>query len=438
MIIPMGTAARQAVETADIPGVVTLVWRRGEVVRCDAVGMRDLEAALPMQRDTIFRIASMSKPITSAAALILMERGVLRLDDPISKWLPEFTHMRVLRHVDAPLQDTYPAPRSITVEDLMTHRSGLAYSFTATGPLNLAMQGKFGLETDDAYTPDEWLKTLASFPLRFAPGERFNYSYSTDVLGYLVARAMQTDLAQALQELVFEPLQMPDTDFWIPPQKRGRAAALYRSEAPGQFVRVNLPGFMGEAPPKHTAAGYGLVSTADDYLNFARMLLNGGEFNGRRILTAESVRLLTTNRLTDAQRKFPQFGIPFFMAQGFGLGVSTILDSEKHSWMGVGSRGSFGWPGLFGGWWQADTQQGLVLIWLQQTLPPQPPAGGGAAAPSDSAFKQALMRWIFSSPRIMSFLRKMAQRSGKGPRLPGSMGAQNFQKETYAALLMSI
>ena len=430
----IGTAARQAVETADIPGVVTLVWRRGELVRSDAVGMRDLEAALPMERGTIFRIASMSKPITSVAALILMERGLIRLDDAISKWLPEFTQMRVLRQVDSPLQDTYPAPRPITVEDLMTHRSGLAYSFTATGPLNLALQEKFGLETDDAYTPEEWLKTLASLPLRFAPGERFNYSYSTDVLGYLVARAMNMNLGEALKELVFAPLQMIDTDFWIPPQKRGRAAVLYRSAATGQFVRLNLPGFMGDAPPKHTAAGYGLVSTADDYLNFARMLLQGGEFNGARILTAESVRLLTTNRLSAAQRRFPQFGIPFFMAQGFGLGVSTILDPKKHGWMGVGSRDSFGWPGLFGGWWQADPREDMVMIWLQQTLPPQAPAGGGAAAPADSAFKQALMRWIFSSPRIMSVLRKMAQRSGKGPRLPGSAGTQSFQKETYAAL----
>jgi CubicO group peptidase (beta-lactamase class C family) len=434
MATAIGTAARQAVDTADIPGVVTLVWRRGELVHSDAVGMRDLEAALPMERSTIFRIASMSKPITSVAALILMERGVIRLDDPISKWLPEFTHMRVLRHVDAPLQDTYPAPRPITVEDLMTHRSGIAYSFTATGALNLALQEKFGLETDDAYAPEEWLRTLASFPLRFAPGERFNYSYSTDVLGYLVARAMKMDLGQALKELVFAPLQMIDTDFWIPPQKRGRAAVLYRSAAPGQFVRVNLPGFMGDAPPRHTAAGYGLVSTADDYLSFARMLLQGGEFNGQRILSAESIRLMTTNRLTDAQRGFPQFGIPFFMAQGFGLGVSSILNSKKHAWMGVGNRGSFGWPGLFGGWWQADPQEDMVLIWLQQTLPPQPPAGGGAAAAPDSSFKQALMRWIFSSPRIMSVLRKMAQRSGKGPRLPGSMGTQYFQIEAYAAL----
>jgi CubicO group peptidase (beta-lactamase class C family) len=430
----MGTAARQAVETADIPGVVTLVWRRGNLLHSDAAGMRDLEAALPMERGTIFRIASMSKPITSVAALILMERGVIRLDDHISKWLPEFANMRVLRHVDAPLQDTYPAPRPITIEDLMTHRSGLAYSFTATGPLNLALHEKFGLETDDAYTPEEFLKTLASFPLRFAPGERFNYGYSTDVLGYLVGRAMKMNLGEALRELVFAPLQMVDTDFWIPPQKRGRAAVLYRSAAPGQFVRLNLPGFMGDAPPKHTAAGYGLVSTADDYLNFARMLLQGGEFNGRRILSADSIRLMTTNRLTGAQREFPQFGIPFFMAQGFGLGVSTILDSKKHGWIGVGRPGSFGWPGLFGGWWQADPQEELVMIWLQQTLPPQPPAGGGAAAPPDSVFKQSLMRWIFSSPRIMAVLRKMAQRSGKGPRLPGSMATQNFQNETYAAL----
>jgi CubicO group peptidase (beta-lactamase class C family) len=426
--------ARESVATADIPGVVCLVWRRGELLAVDAEGLRDIEAGLPMERDTIFRIASMSKPVTTTAALILMERGVMRLEDPITQWAPEFADMRVLRRADGPLTDTYPAPRVITVEDLMTHRSGLSYSFTATGPLSPALGEKFGFEIDATYTPDAWMKMLASFPLSFAPGERFRYGYSTDVLGYVVARAMGVPLRDAMHELVFDPLGMIDTDFWIPPPKRGRAAVLYRSGAPGQFTRVDLPGFMDDTPPQHTAGGYGLVSTVDDYLNFARMLLQGGDFNGRRILKEETIRMMTTNRLTPAQRKYPQFGLPFFMAQGFGLGVSIIDDPKKHGWMGTGNRGTFGWPGLFGGWWQADPEEQMVMLWLQQTLPTQAPAGGGAAAPRDSKSRQALMRWVFGSPPLMSMLKKLAQRSGKGPRLPGMVGTQKFQTETYAAL----
>jgi CubicO group peptidase (beta-lactamase class C family) len=430
----MTIPARESVETADIPGVVCLVWRRGQLLAVDAEGLRDIDAGLPMERNTIFRIASMSKPVTTVAALILMERGTIRLEDPITKWAPEFADMRVLRRPDGPLTDTYPAPRVITVEDLMTHRSGLSYSFTATGPLALALGEKFGFEIDATYTPDAWLKMLASFPLSFAPGERFRYSYSTDVLGYIVARAMGMPLRRAMQELVFEPLAMIDTDFWIPPQKRDRAAVLYRSAALGQFTRVDLPGFMDDTPPTHTAGGYGLVSTVDDYLNFARMLLQGGEFDGKRILKEETIRLMTTNRLTPAQRKYPQFGLPFFMAQGFGLGVSVIDNPRKHGWMGTGNRGTYGWPGLFGGWWQADPKEQMAMLWLQQTLPAQAPAGGGATAPRDSSLRQALMRWVFGSPPLMSMLKKLAQRSGKGPRLPGMVGTQNFQKETYAAL----
>jgi CubicO group peptidase (beta-lactamase class C family) len=375
----------------------------------------------------------MSKPITSAAALILIERGLMRLEDPIIKWAPEFSAMRVLRRPDGPLDDTYAAPRDITIEDLMTHRSGIAYSFIAQGRLANALQEKFGFEIDHTYTPDAWMKTLASFPLSFAPGERFSYGYSTDVLGYIVARVMGSDLRQALRELLFDPLKMADTDFWIPSQKAGRAATLYRSSAPRDFVPVSIAGFMDATPPTHTGAGQGMVSTADDYLAFARMLLQGGELDGTRVLSPESIRMLTSNRLTAAQRLVPQFGMPFFMTQGFGLGVSVITHPDKHAWMGTGSLGSFGWPGLFGGWWQADPAQDMVMIWLQQTLPPQPLPGPAKSA-SESPVTQAIMRWVFSSPRLMSFLANMAQRSGRAPRLPGMAGTQAFQKDAYAAL----
>jgi CubicO group peptidase (beta-lactamase class C family) len=423
--------AQHAVATGDIPGVVCLVWRHGELLEIDAVGLRNIEARLPVERNTIFRIASMSKPVTTAVAMILRERGVWRLEDPITKWAPEFAAMQVLRRPDGPLQDTYPAPRAITIEDLMTHRSGLAYSFTARGPLAQAMQERFGFEFDSARTPDEWMKTLASLPLSYAPGERFNYSHSTDLLGVIIGRATGLGTRAAMQQLLFDPLKMIDTDFWIPPEKRDRASVLYRTAAPGDFVPAALPGFTDPAPPSFCAGGQGLVSTADDYLAFARMLLQGGEIDGTRVLAEDSIRSMTTNRLTPAQRRNLQFGIPFFMGQGFGLGLSVVEDAKRNSWMGAGTPGTFGWPGLFGGWWQADPSQRTVMVWLQQTMPQAIP---GSGAKGDSRISETLLRWLFSSPRLLALMNKMAQRSGKAPRMPGAAAVQNFQKEAYAAL----
>ncbi|MEO7206642.1 MAG: serine hydrolase domain-containing protein [Steroidobacteraceae bacterium] len=435
---PMSLAARlfapaqHAVAAGDIPGVMCLVWRRGELLQLGSAGLRNIEKQLPVERNTIFRIASMSKPVTTAAAMILMERGMLRLEDPITQWAPEFAAMQVLRRPDGPLQDTYPAPRTITVEDLMTHRSGLAYSFTARGPLAQAMKERFGFEFDSARTPDEWMKTLASLPLSYAPGERFNYSHSTDLLGVIIGRATGLGTRAAMQQLLFDPLGMVDTDFWIPPEKRERAAVLYRSPAPGNFVPIDLPGFTDATPPFFSAGGQGLVSTVDDYLSFARMLLQGGEFGGTRVLAEASVRSMSTNRLTPAQRRNLQFGIPFFMGQGFGLGLSVIDDAKCNAWMGSGGAGAFGWPGLFGGWWQADPARQSMMLWLQQTLPPQAIAGSGAKG--DSRIAETLLRWVFSSPRLLSLMNNMAQRSGKTPRMPGMTGTLNFQREAYSAL----
>jgi CubicO group peptidase (beta-lactamase class C family) len=163
------------------------------------------------------------------------------------------------------------------------------------------------------------------------------------------------------------------------------------------------------------------------------MLMQGGEIDGKRILSPESIRLMTTNRLTPAQRRISQFGIPFFMAQGFGLGVSVVTDPKRNAWMGMGSRGAFGWPGLFGGWWQVDPEQQMVMLWLQQTLPPQSPPGNSGAM-GDSRLAETLTRWIFASPTLLSLMAKMAQRSGRAPRMPGIAAIQNFQKQTHAAL----
>jgi CubicO group peptidase (beta-lactamase class C family) len=392
--------ALKAIASGDLPGVVTLVWRKGQLTEIQTAGLRDIERKLPMQRGTIFCIASMSKPVTVAAALTLVEQGRVRLEDPITKWAPEFADMRVLRRPDGPLDDTYPAPREITIEDLMTHRSGLSYSFLAPGPLGRELMQKIGMGIESPLTPDEWMKTLAALPLAYAPGERFNYGHSIDVLGFILGRVAGTSLRRVMREQLFIPLRMTDTDFWIPPATRNRAAVVYSSPASGSFTAVSIASFVGTAPPAYTSGGQGLVSTVDDYLTFARMLLRGGEADGVRVLKPETVRLMTRNHLTRAQRQIPFMGMPFWRGQGFGLGISVITDPAQHAWMGAGEAGAFGWPGAFGGWWQTDPAEDMALLWLQHTLPAPPGPGTLAAA----------------------------------ARTPGAVATVAFQKAVYTAL----
>jgi CubicO group peptidase (beta-lactamase class C family) len=383
-------ALKAVVDSGDLSGAVTLVWRKGEELQFNAVGRRNIEAGLPMTRDTLFRIASMTKPITSVAALMLMEEGKLRLEDPITRWAPEFADMRVLKDPTGPVEDTYASPRDITVEDLMTHRAGLAYGFTSIGPIAYAHERALGDVLNAAMTPDPWMKALGSLPLSYPPGERFHYSHATDVLGFIVGRIGGKGFREFLFERIFEPLGMVDTDFWIPPAKRERAAVVYRlDEKLEKLEPVSFTQY--DAPPAFCGGGGGLISTLDDYLKFARMMLNEGELDGRRYLAAETVRLMRTNRLTDAQRAVPFMGIPFWAGQGFGLGLSVITDPEKQAWMGAGGKGAFGWPGAFGTWWQASPEDGLILIYLiQNSMSLGPEAAAQLATGQRMAARAAL------------------------------------------------
>ncbi|HEY9219890.1 MAG TPA: serine hydrolase domain-containing protein [Phenylobacterium sp.] len=358
------TALQAVVDAGDISGFVTLVWRKGEVVQVNTVGQRDVAGGKPMTRDTMFRIASMTKPVTSVAALMLMEEGKLSLDDPITKWAPEFADMQVLKVANGPVEDTYPAPRDITIEDLMTHRSGLAYGFTSVGPIAHAYQQALGSPLLGPHGPDEWMARLGKLPLVYAPGERFHYSHATEVLGFIVGRIEGKRFGQVLQDRIFGPLGMTDTGFWAKPEKADRLAKLYKLPPEGPLQDVSYPPEPQE--PAFEAGGGGLISTADDYLKFARMLLGNGEVDGVRLLKPETVQLMRTNRLTDEQRQIPFMGIPFWLGQGFGLGLSVITDPEKQAWMGAGSKGAFGWPGAFGTWWLADPVQEMILIYMVQ------------------------------------------------------------------------
>lgn len=394
-------ALQPVVDAGDLSGFVTLLWRRGEVAQVNTVGYRDVAAKAPMTRDTLFRIASMTKPITSVAALMLIEEGKIRLDDPITKWLPEFKDMRVLASATGPLEDTLPATREITVDDLMTHRSGLAYGFTSIGPIAHAYEKALGSPLGPSITTDEWLAALGSLPLSYQPGERFHYSHATDVLGFLVGRAAGTTYRDVIMERILQPLGMNDTDFWCPPEKRDRMAKLYRIDPKTDALQdVSFPRMPG--PPEFCAGGGGLISTADDYLRFARMMLEGGELDGVRYLRPETLGLMRENRLTPEQRQIPFMGIPFWLGQGFGLGVSVITDPEKQAWMGAGSQGAFGWPGAFGTWWQADPVEDMVMIYLiQNSMPLEPEAAAQLAT---------------------------------GQRMGGRAALPAFQKLTYAAL----
>ena len=373
-------ALQAVIDAGDLSGAVTLIWRKGEVVQVNTLGLRDRESGAPMERDTLFRIASMTKPVTSVAALMLIEEGKLALTDPITKWLPEFSDMLVLKDPTGPIDQTYPAPRDITVEDLMTHRSGLAYAFTSMGPIAQAHEDKLGPPIGTPLTPDRWLKALGSLPLSYPPGERFNYSHSTEVLGFLVARIEGKPLGQVLKERIFSRLGMSDTDFWCPPAKHGRMAKLYRMNPDTEKLEdASFP--LETAQPVYEAGGGGLVSTVDDYLKFARMLLGDGQVDGVRLLKAATVRDMRANRLTEAQKQIPFMSLPFWLSQGFGLGLSVVEDSEKHAWIGAGSKGSFGWPGAFGTWWQADPVEDLICIYMiQDSMPLGPEAVANLAA----------------------------------------------------------
>ncbi len=364
----------KAIDAGLLAGAVTLVWQAGDVLQVNELGYRDVEARLPMQHDTMFRIASMTKPVTVAAAMTLVDEGRLALTDPVTKWLPELSALRVMTNIRGSLDDTVPAQRPITVDDLMTHRSGLAYAFSVPGPLARAY-GRLSHSQDQ----DRWLADLAKLPLAHQPGARLTYSVSTDVLGIALSRIEGKPLAEVLSERIFDPLGMPDTGFSVGPNGRRRAATMYQL---GEDDTLHHDS-MGPAPiadPPLCSGGAGLWSTAEDYLRFARMLLAGGTLDGTRVLSTDAVQLMRTDQLTDEQRQYPFLGMPYWIGRGFGLNLSVVTDPAKSRQLfGPGGKGTFTWPGAYGTWWQADPSADLILLYLIQN---QPDLSADAAAVS--------------------------------------------------------
>ena len=294
-----------------------------------------------------------------------------------------------MRDAAGPLDDSEPARRAITIEDLLTHRAGISYAFFSEGPLKQAYAETLGDPAMNRSTPDEWLHALGTLPLAYQPGERFHYGHSTDVLGFLIGRVEGKPFRQVLQERILGPLGMGDTDFWLPADKRHRLASLYEyDEGAGRLARVEPE--MYDAPPAYPPGGGGLISSAADYHRFARMLLGDGAVDGVRLLRPETVRLMRTNRLTAAQRRVPFAGMPLWQKNGFGLGVSIAEDPVDNVYA-CGAPGSITWPGIFGTWWQADPVNDLVMIYLiQHQVPVSAGLGATIATGRGAAGRRAL------------------------------------------------
>ena len=367
------TLARH-VDAGDLAGAAVLVWRGGKTMVATA-GTRDLVTKQPVERDSIFRIASMSKAVTTVAALTMFDEGRFGIDDPITRCAPEFAHLRVLRNPEGALDDTQDSTRDITFRDLLTHRSGLTYGEFHRGPIAAAYAEVLGATIDNPLTPDEWIGRLATLPLIDQPGHGFHYGVSTDLLGCLIARIEGAPLGAVLERRVFAPLGMRDTGFSVPPDKRSRRAGLCGFDGDGRLTPLTAaPGrhALDERPSTMTfeSGGQGLWSTLDDYLAFARMLI-GDPVNGALLLGRETLAMMTSNQLTAEQRATARmFGRPIFAeGHGYGMGVAVVLEPEKADPRRCrGGVGTIGWPGAYGGWWQADPTDGSVLIFLTHNM----------------------------------------------------------------------
>lgn len=358
------TSIREVCDAGLLAGAVTVVWQHGEILQLNEIGYRDVDAGLPMQRDTLFRIASMTKPVTVAAIMSMVDEGKLTLKDPITLWVPELANPQVLDDRHGPLDRTHPVNRAILIEDLLTHTSGLAYGFSVSGPISRAY-----LRLPFNQGPDVWLTELAKLPLVHQPGERVTYSHSIDLLGIIASRVDDKPFHQVLDERVLGPAGMPDTGFFVSPEARRRAATMYSLDDHHQ-LRHDVMGPPHIKAPSFCNAGGGLWSTAEDYLRFVRMLLGDGTVDGVRVLSPESVRLMRTDRLTDEQKRHDFLGAPYWMGRGFGLNLSVVTDPAKSAPLfGPGGVGTFSWPGAYGTWWQADPTADLILIYLIQNLP---------------------------------------------------------------------
>jgi len=358
------------VERGEVPGVVTLISRRGEL-HIDAIGTKALGCSDPIRRDTIFRITSMTKPITAVATMILVEECKVRLDEPVDRLLPELASRKVLKRLDGPLDDTVPAKRPITVRDLLTFRMGLGLIWgppdatpiqKAVSELEIVGFGPPNQSTP--HDPDEWIRRLARLPLMHQPGEKWMYNTGSYVLGVLIARASGQPLETFLCKRIFEPLGMKDTAFSVPAAKLNRLSTSYwvNAETGALHLHDSVDDSQWSRPPAFPDAGAGLVSTIDDYLAFGQMMLNKGKHGRERILCRLAVELMTTDQLTSEQKARSGFFPGQWENRGWGFGVSMVTGRDDLSAI----PGRFGWDSGYGTSWSSDPKEDMVAILMTQ------------------------------------------------------------------------
>jgi CubicO group peptidase (beta-lactamase class C family) len=357
------------VERGEVPGLITLINRHGEE-HVDVLGTMEAGGAEPVRRDTIFRISSMSKPITAVATMILVEECRLRLDEPVDRLLPELANRRVLKRLDGPLDDTVPAERPITLRDLLTFRMGFGQMFAPPDRhpvLKAANEYQIGMGPPNPASmppPDEWIRRLGRLPLLHQPGERWMYHTSSDVLGVLIARVADQPLESFLRERVFEPLGMPDTGFSVPAAELHRLATSYQVNPDDGGLELYDPvqGGQWSSPPAFPSAGGGLVATVDDFSSFGQMLLRKGRYGGGRLLSRPAVEAMTTDQLTPAQKAVSGFLPGYFDSRGWGFGMSVV--TRRADLAAV--PGQFGWDGGLGTSWFSDPAEDMVAILMTQ------------------------------------------------------------------------
>ncbi len=363
----LDSALARHVERGDLPGLVALV-ARGDDVHVVAIGHKAFDDAEPIGRDAIFRIASITKPIAGVAAMLLIEDGAMALDDPVRRWLPELAAPRVLRSLESPLDDTVPAERPITVEDVLSFHLGFGTIMTP-GPYPIERaESELGLKTlgppwpPPDLTPGQWIARLGRLPLLDQPGTRWRYNTGASVAGVLIERVAGAPLAEVLRERVFEPLGMADTGFCVAAAQRDRLTTFYApGDQAGKLRVLDRPDGWWAAPPKMPDASGSLVSTVDDLWAFASMLAA----DGGGLLSAESVRLMTLDRMTAAERA--ENGM--FVGDHSGWGLMMLVPAADGS---TGIPGGYGWEGGSGTAWRTDTAACLTGILLTQRMVTSP------------------------------------------------------------------
>jgi CubicO group peptidase (beta-lactamase class C family) len=366
----MHATLQRHVDTGQVPGLVALVYHRGRE-HVETIGTVGFECSVPVGRDTLFRLASSTKPITAVGAMTLVEECKVRLDDPVHDWLPELKNRRVLRTIESALDDTLPAKRPITLRDLLTFRSGYGelIFLSPNCPLQKALaEARLPLsQWPFAGTYDEFMRRLGSLPLADQPGERWLYHMSAEILGVLIARVSGKSLGAFLEERIFEPLGMTETGFHVPAAKLDRLPPCYGSDmVTGKLVVLQEArgGYATEPSVFESGAG-GLVSTADDLLGFGRMMLGRGAFRGERILSRPTIELMTMDHLTPQQKLTSPFFENFWATHGWGLGLG--ITTARNDLADVPGR--FGWDGAFGTSWGVDPKEELVGVLMTQRRP---------------------------------------------------------------------